>query len=379
MVVEHRASNVPVCRVKRRYQQEMTLPRTLLKFREPSRRFSPLGMVRSSRCLALFVILMAQQASAQPPLQVQWTSELPNSQAVLAAFIDQNHGRTEVIYDEGWAGCTNEEYWLWYDVHGRPPNPFIEQIGGCIDAGVSLDHFVVAASRQGFPVIHVINASTLNGDFFISYEFGSIWGPGNSYASAQSVLVDGVDVYIGGSSAHCTDGWPVFKLGGDAQWPACVPLSPKALEATSDSILSINFPAVHTVDKATATVGSMFNLFSGTGNYDGKTCMNGDTLYWACKIGGTLHVGKYQLGYGNLWEQVLPFNAHPVELVYDEHGRLWTAAWNNLIWIDAATGTWSSDTIGAQIMGLDLHAGKLVLAGTMSTNLNFIVHGTTQP
>jgi hypothetical protein len=90
-------------------------------------------------------------------------------------------------------------------------------------------------------------------------------------------------------------------------------------------------------------------------------------------------VGKYLLGYGNLWEQLLPFTAGPVELMRDDHGRLWTAVGNNLVWMDTDTGIYSSDTIGAQIKALDLHAGKLVVAGTMSTNVNFILHGTILP
>ncbi len=321
---------------------------------------------------------------AQPPIVVDWMSELPNDPMILAAFINPNNGRSEVIYDESSGTCDTDELWRGYDANGHPGN-YLDPWVGCLNAFASLDHYVAATSRTGSPRMDVLNVSTLNNHFYIYcngliIEGLDIGPPGYGYASALCVLADGAGVYIGGGSTSCLPAYStIFKLGSGAPWPACVPFSPYSLEATPDSILSINFPSVHMVDKVAGTVGSTFDLFTGTVSNTGKTCMNGDTLYWACKVDGSLHVGKYLLHQGSIWEQVLPFTDIPVELVRDDHGRLWTAVGNNLVWLDSATGSYSSETIGSAITGLDLQVGAIVLAGTMSTNVNFIMHGTPQP
>jgi hypothetical protein len=133
------------------------------------------------------------------------------------------------------------------------------------------------------------------------------------------------------------------------------------------------------VAKANAVFGSTFNLFSGSISGTGKTCMDGDTLYWTCKVNGALHVGKYLLGQGSLWEQTLPFSAPPVELVRDGHGRLWSATGNNLVWLDTASGSFASQSIGVAITALDLQIGRLVIAGSMPGNLRFIMNATPMP
>lgn len=323
-------------------------------------------------------VLLGSSVQGQPPLEVNWTSELPGFPPILSAFVNPNNDAAAVVYGVGVTYCTNDEFCDQYDQNG------IQTLTGvCLSAGnASLDQYVTGASSQ-----FVLNACNLGNTSHCyiycngSYIYGLDTGPPSyGYASANCVLVDGSSVYIGGFSTNCSPtGSSVFKLGGGALWPSCVPASPMSLEATPDSILSVSFPTVHMVDKATGTVGSSFDLFSGTVSNIGKTCMSGDTLYWACKVNGSLHIGKYLLWQGSLWEQVLPFTGFPIELVRDGHGRLWTAVNNNLLWVDAANGNFASETIGIAINAMDLQGDNLVVAGAMGTNLNFIMHGTPMP
>ena len=156
---------------------------------------------------------------AQPPIVVDWMSELPDDHTILAAFINPNNGHAEVIYnDNGNAPCYIDEYWIGYSALGLPPNA-IEPWSGCLSAqGASLDHFVTATSRPGYPRMDVLNVSTLNNHFYIYcnglvIEGLDIGPPGYGFASAYCVLADGANVYIGGSSTSCSpSGWTHFQI-----------------------------------------------------------------------------------------------------------------------------------------------------------------------
>ncbi|MBL0126894.1 MAG: hypothetical protein IPP83_05420 [Flavobacteriales bacterium] len=337
-----------------------------------------------SRWIVMCAILsFCGSVQAQPPLELQWMSEFSGYPTILDAFVNPSNGWTELIYAENGTGpCYIDEYAERYDLNGSLAGGYLLGWGECLNANVTHDQYVT-----GTPPLHILNACDFgninhcwiwcNGAVIAGADTGP---PSYGYAAAYCVLADGASVYIGGGSTSCLPAYStIFKLGSGAPWPACVPFSPYSLEATPDSILSINFPTVYMVDKITGTVGSSFNLFTGTVSNTGKTCMNGDTLYWACGVDGSLHVGKYLLHQGSIWELVLPFTDIPVELVRDDHGRLWTAVGNNLVWLGSATGSYSSETIGSAITGLDLRIGAIVIAGTMSTNVNFIMHGTPQP
>lgn len=339
-------------------------------------------------CMGSMLWLQPLPARSQPPLQVQWMSELPREQAVLGAIMDPNTGRTEIVYDATtniYRPCPNEEYWLEYDLHGRPGH-FFEPWGGCLNAGATHDQYATGTARTGLSTFHAINACDLNViNCWISCNGTVISGPvtgspSYSHASATTVLADGAAVYLAGSSSYCPEtGWTLFKLGGGPSWPVCIPAAARSLEATSDSILSISFPTVRMVDKVSGAIGSSFELFNGSAPTSGKSCMSGDTLFWACRVNGSLRVGKYLLGQGSLWEQALPFSGSVVELVRDAYNRIWMSAGNNLVWFDAATGSFSSAQMGEVILGMDLQGDALVIAGTMSSNVNFIMHGTPTP
>lgn len=335
----------------------------------------------------VFPVLLAQHVLAQPPLDVHWMSEFSGSPPILGAFLNPSNAVTEVVYDEsGTQPCYYEERADRYDTNGNLDGNVLSPWGECLNANVTHDRFAMGTSRIGFPNLRILNACDLNvvncwmwcnGSIIAGPTIGS---PSYSHASAKSVLADGGSIYIGANSSHCpSTGWTLFRLGGGSQWPVCVPAVPASLEATSDSILSISFPGVQMVAKANAVFGSTFNLFSGSISGTGKTCMDGDTLYWTCKVNGALHVGKYLLGQGSLWEQTLPFSAPPVELVRDGHGRLWSATGNNLVWLDTASGSFASQSIGVAITALDLQIGRLVIAGSMPGNLRFIMNATPMP
>ncbi len=314
-------------------------------------------------------------------------SELPGLPPILAAFANQNNSNTEVVYDEsGTQPCYAEEYAERYDANGNLDGGVLEWWGECLNAYVTHDRFAIGTSRMGNSNLRILNACNLNvtncwmwcnGLNIPSQASGS---PSYNHASAYSVLADGANIYIGASTTYCIPpGWALYKLGSGGQWPVCVPAVPSSLEATSDSILYVSFPSVRMVAKTTAAIGSTFSLFNGNVSGTGKTCMDGDTLYWTCKVNGSLRVGQYVLGGGSIWEQTLPFSESPVELVLDDHGRLWTAVGNNLVWLDAETGAFASETIGAVISALDLSNNRLVIAGTMSGNIRFIMSGTPMP
>lgn len=334
----------------------------------------------------LVALFLTQLAHAQPPLEVLWVSEPADTYPIIAAFIDPNSGRVEVIFDDiDYNGpCNTDEYWSWYGQNGMPPS-YGQVWGGCLNAPASLDHYVVSVTRMGYPRLDFLNTSTLTNHFYISYIYGTFEGlntgpPGYGYASAYCVAADGADVYVGANSTSCAEtNWTIFKLGGGAGWPACVPYSPLSLEASPDSILVLQYPRVTTLDKATGALGSTSHLFYGTITPNGKSCMSGDTLYWVCGVNGTLHVGKYLLGVGSLWEQVLPFTGPPAELLRDDHGRLWTSSGNNLIWVDTVTGVYSSATTIGNVRALDLYAGKLVVAGAGAAAMNFILYASIVP
>ena len=178
--------------------------------------------------------------------------------------------------------------------------------------------------------------------------------------------------------------YPYPDASNGTQWSSCVDMDPSALVRTLDlwneTLLAVSFPGVIKVDTLTGTSIGSFDLFNGPSMDNGHTCVSGDTLFWTSQFGGSqLHVGKYLINSGSIWEVTLPFAGSPVELHSDEMGRLWTAAGNNIIWVDESDGSYESYPFGQSVDAMDMVGTRVVITGTMDGTTSYALHGHVVP
>lgn len=199
---------------------------------------------------------------------------------------------------------------------------------------------------------------------------------GNFFLGGQSSYLSNMD------STECAD--RIWKRplapGLGSTWTACMDHPFNTFEMWSDTLLAIGFPTVTKVDTSNGSQAGIFDLFDGDAVSYGHTAIAGDTLFWACRSANTqLHVGRYLIGSGPVWEVALPFTGDPVELHRDAYGRLWTALGNNIIWLYQIDGTYESYTIGATVKGIDLVGNTMAITGSMDGTTSYTLHGHVTP
>ena len=336
-----------------------------------------------ARTVACAVVLMGTSVQAQPPLEVQWMSEITTTSTLKVGLLEPNTGNVHLVFEppDAFSGpCYGDEY---YEIYGANGLPTILWTDPCLSQG-SLDHHVASVMGSTSGRLDVLNVSSvgnpnhshifLGGGEIQSYDQGP---PNNGYAYAYSAFADGNTVYIGGTDVDCESPGTVYTWLGSG-WRSCVPVTINSFEATPDSILAIHYPQVFMMNKATGTLGSTFDLFTGPATNTGQSYLDGDSLYWTIVVSGSMHVGKYVLGQGPVWEQTLPFSI-PKGLWLDPYGRLWTAAGNNLIWLNASHGGYASETLGTSIGTLEMRSGELLVSGRFASNVCFIMKAVPTP
>lgn len=123
-----------------------------------------------------------------------------------------------------------------------------------------------------------------------------------------------------------------------------------------------------------------FDLFSDAPKNNGFTCISGDTLFWTSQFGGSqLHVGKYLINSGPIWEVIMPFAGNPVELSTDDFGRFWTAAGNNIIWGNSADGSYQSYAFGQSVHSIDMIGPTVAISGSLDGSSSYVLHGNVIP
>ena len=338
-----------------------------------------------ARSIACATLLLGTPILAQPPLEVQWMSEISTQSTILSGLIDPSTGKIHTVFtdpDGGSGVCNSDEN---ISVYGPNGLPILLMFDPCLSQG-SLDQYVASATSTGMSPVNVLNVSSVGNPnhSHIFSEIGVIQSlnqgpPNDGYAHAYSAFADGTDLYIGGTDVDCPPlPGTVYKLGSPS-WRTCMPASINSFESSGDSILAIHYPSVFKLDRMTGALGSSFNLFTGPATNTGKTCLNGDSLYWTIVVNGFTHVGKYVLEQGSEWEQVLPYTSPPVGLELDAYGRLWTAVGNNLIWMNASDGSYDSAIQGTVIRTLDMQNGELVITGSLNSILVFIMKAIPTP
>lgn len=212
--------------------------------------------------------------------------------------------------------------------------------------------------------------------------------------SRHALLASGNRVFIGGHTWSATQNdyvcpnmiwkYPYPDVSNGTTWMSCVDMDQtqwvKAFDLWNDTLLAVAFPKVTKVDTLNGTPMGTFDLFTGALPDNGHTCISGDTLFWASQFGGSqLHIGKYLINSGPIWEMTLPFAGKPVELHRDGVGRLWTAVGNNIIWIDSADGSYESYAYGLSVDAMDIIGTNVVITGTTDGTTSYILHAHIIP
>ena len=164
------------------------------------------------------------------------------------------------------------------------------------------------------------------------------------------------------------------------RWDACIDHPVRTFEIWGDTLLAIGFPTVTKVDTANGSQAGTFDLFDGPPVGKGHTAISGDTLFWASRFSDLqLHVGRYLIGSGPVWEVTLPYTSQPVELFTDDFGRLWTAVGNLIIWIDQADGSHQSYALGQVVNGIDMVGSTVAITGPFDGTSTYVIHGHVTP
>lgn len=223
---------------------------------------------------------------------------------------------------------------------------------------------VAQPQNHCYPAPVDVPGSTLWAGYELTYLNGNLYSRGSS---------EGVD----GNTPDCFD--RIWRYGSGA-WTTCVGQPFTTMEAIGDTILAVGFPMVTLLDMTTGSILSGFELMDGGPVLPLRSCMAGDTLFWIAQFGGAdLRVGSYRVNSGELWQVSLPFTGEPLDLFSDGFGRLWSAAGNELIWIDRTNGDHDHYPFGLTLRGLDLVDSTLALTGSTDSLSQFVLKATVQP
>lgn len=349
--------------------------------------------------LALGMALMGMGANAQPPVVVDWIQD-----GLL--WDDWQHGvrtsgsGTTTMYVGGalqpeFSGCGTHVVSLSFSASGElqyPMTPSCMEIAGISQQFCTWQQGVLVCnySNGSFTQIAVLGVyyTGFPGEGVTMYSGPGTTSVGNS--SRHALLVSGGIFFLGGGSLissnyelDCADRiwktpYPVITAG--TSWTTCLPDHFAGFEIWNDTLLAVGFPRVTKVDTTDGNTFGTFDLFAGAAVSNGHSAMSGDTLYWASRLAdGQLHIGRFLVGTGPVWEVTLPFSSNPLELFADGMGRLWTATGNNIIWIDRSDGSYQNYAIGTTVKGIDIVGNTVAITGTMDGITSYVLHGHVTP
>ncbi|MBK7382878.1 MAG: hypothetical protein IPI81_06010 [Flavobacteriales bacterium] len=337
-------------------------------------RNAPIAGGRSRWIVMCVILIWCGSVLAQPPIVVDWIQDQLLWDNWVHGVRTSDSGSTTMYVGgdpvQEFTGCGTYVVGLSFSASGEPQYPMAPS---CIEIyGISQQF---CAWQQGVLVCMDIGVPTptvwVSGIHYSSFPTEAVAmnsGP-DTYSvtdyTRHALLVSGGNFFLGGGNGiiggneyDCLDRiwktpYPTVDLG--TSWTACMDNHFVTFEIWNDTLLAIGFPTVTKVDTTNGTQSGTFDLFSGSSVNNGYTAISGDTLFWASRLSdGQLHVGRYLLGSGPIWEVTLPFSGNPVKLHRDAYGRLWTASGNNIVWLDQSDGSYQSYSIGQVVKGMDM-------------------------
>gem|GEM_PF-3787816 len=331
---------------------------------------------------------------AQPPIVVDWIQDqLLWNNSTRGVRIQPTTGRVTMFIGgatEPEDGCSTGVTMIEIAATGEPLTAQFDD--PCLEVvGIAQMFCAFEYSPGGVPIIVSLDigagwpALWVSG---ISWEPVSIYsGPGTfsvSDPTRHALLFSGGNFFLGGQNGiiggpefDCMD--RIWKNAGWS-WTTCLDNPFETFDMWNDTLLAIGFPTVTKVDTLNGLQAGTFALFAGTPVTNGHTAISGDTLFWASRFNnGQLHLGRYLIGSGTVWEVTLPFSGYPVELHDDGMGRLWTAAGNRIIWIDQTDGSYQSYSFGSIVNDIDMVGTVVAITGTMDGITSYVLRGHIVP
>ncbi len=356
-----------------------------------------------SRFFAGALLLLGSGAQAQPPWVVDWYHDQAlwhNAFMPSRIKINPNSGRTVFYgydYDGLWwdEGCQSGWQQQAFDTDGSFMGACC--YGSCIETwGITQRYHGTLFPAGGGALSLFDNTSTapywsvtLLGVYYPSFpgEPVALGCGGTTYQNIGSgqhaFLADGGNVFVGGLEDNCENRlWKTTYPNPQSTgtWCACLPHWLTTLDLYADTLLAVGFPTVTKVDTTNGNITGTFALYSGPTVTNGWTCTSADTLYWTSQFGTSdLHVGKYLINSGPLWEVTLPYSGNPVELHDDGMGRLWTAVGNTIIWLDQSDGSYNTYPFALSVDAMDMHNGSVAITGDAGGGTSYIMRAHILP
>lgn len=352
------------------------------------------------KAIVLGTLMQALSGHAQPPIVVDWIQDqLLWNDSFRGVRITGTGNTTMFLGGANWADyptCGTGVVAMTFSASGEPGYSYqahcLEVIGISQQFCAYQPGILVCKDIGGIPPPPIwVSGIHYSGNYD---PVAVSIGPDTFFSTGptrHALIVSGGNFFLGGQTGLLSDfdsivcpdfiwksPYPVVDLG--TSWSACMDHPFITFEMWHDTLLAIGFPTVTKVDTSNGMQTGTFDLFSGIAVGNGHTAISGDTLFWASRFSGPeLHVGRYLIGSGPVWETTLPFTNYPVELFTDDHGRLWTAAGNNIIWIDQANGSYQSQAIGQVVNGIDMMGSTVAITGSMDGSTSYVLHGHTTP
>ncbi|HMC97407.1 MAG TPA: hypothetical protein VKG92_07140 [Flavobacteriales bacterium] len=347
------------------------------------------------RAVTSTVVLMGTVVQAQPPWVVDWFHDqvlwhpigIPNQ-----IKIDPNTDRTLVMIkdpDLFWYPDCSGSGWIRHSLDST--GIFIEPCCSWCLTVPGDDQYCGTICPLNGPVVSLFTEFGGPTNYVYAAVFGqepvSI-GCGNSSnldwnSGHPPSAGDGSSLFIGGVDNLCSS--RVWKttypyVSAYTDWCPCIPHAFESLDQYGDTLLAVGLPSVTKVVKANAELAGTFEVFSGAALGNGWSCTSGDTLFWTGQFGGgDLHVGKYVINSGPLWEVSLPYTGDPVELHDDGLGRLWTAVGNTIIWLDQSDGSYNTYPFALSVDAMDMYNGSIVITGDAGGGTSYIMRAHIIP
>ncbi|MEO8590072.1 MAG: hypothetical protein ABI432_11920 [Flavobacteriales bacterium] len=332
-------------------------------------------------------MLLGTTADAQPPWIVKWYQE---------GVLWHNNNGIKIIPNQDWTVVSIQDNGNWALVPHCVGERLLAEIDSLGWIGSCCEGCIEGPSPSAY--VGSVYGPTWNRiDIFTSYGIAITgitpeypWFLGCAPELHEGIASDhhafqlhGSTLFVGGHDDVCPARiWKVqYSFMPDATnscW--CVPNEPVTLELYGDTLLSVAFPTVTKLDTASGNLGGSFELFTGTPVGNGWTWLSADSLYWISQFGGSdLHLGKYLMGSGPVWEVALPLAGLPVSLHDDGMGRLWTAVGNTIVWINTQDGTYETNTFGLTVDAMDVYNGSIAITGTTDGVTSYIMRAHLTP
>ena len=282
-------------------------------------------------------MLLIMQAMAQPPVDLQWSVIIPNSNDPLVRPRISAH--QSII---SWMLFDLNMQWSTTDGIVRS---YLED--GTAITGAVPDHFIGCGSLDR-PIDFTLRNDSLWG--IASWQF--IGGtpqdvlycanaPAGNYA--PDAASNGPDLYDGAydllvaSSRWFISAWHqvspteflsrivALDLANNVLWETDLPLpppgAPRTLAMRGDTLVVAAFPDIYWLNASTGAIIGSTSVYSG-GQGSGRILWNGGNFLWAAHADGTLHYGRLDDLAQPLWSNSLA-GSTVNGIAEDAQGRLW--------------------------------------------------------